>query len=105
MSWQDILKDTRSELKEMFSQDEDIIERYDSLPDDAKTFVEQLMQQASKNPERRRNIKNSIYAVLGFGREYSTSKTIDAETKAAEEYLEYLSIQDVPEFKDIMIKN
>tara|TARA_B100001123_G_C15035911_1_gene917354 strand:- start:117 stop:620 length:504 start_codon:yes stop_codon:yes gene_type:complete len=101
MSWQDILKDTRSELKEMFSQDEDIIERYDSLPDDAKTFVEQLMQQASKNPERRRNIKNSIYAVLGFGREYSTSKTIDAETKAAEEYLEYLSIQDVPEFKEL----
>lgn len=101
MSWKDILKDTRSELKEMFSQDEDIIERYDSLPDGAKKLIEELMQQASKNPEERRNTKKTIYSILGVEREYSTSKTIDAETKAAEEYLEDLNIQDVPEFKEL----
>ena len=101
MSWQDILKDTRSELKEMFSQDEDIIERYDSAPDEIKAFVDMLLEKISENPNRKAQSKASIYAMLGFGREHSTSKTIDAETKAAEEYLEDLSIQDVPEFKEL----
>tara|TARA_R100000152_G_C6780065_1_gene212386 strand:- start:3807 stop:4313 length:507 start_codon:yes stop_codon:yes gene_type:complete len=102
MSWQDILKDTRSELKEMFSQDEDIIERYDSSPDEVKSFVDMLLEKISENPNTKARYKSSIYAMLGFGREdYSTSKTIDAETKAAAEYLEDLSIQDVPEFKEL----
>ena len=78
MSWEAILKDTRSKLKEMFSQDEDIVERYDSSPDEAKEMIDTLIQRAEHNrgqwstkpgsygSNRILNIKKTIYSILGL---------------------------------------
>jgi len=107
MSWRNILKDTKSELKEMFSLDEEAIERYDEMDDEMKKFIQVLMQKASENPREKKRYKDSIYAVLGLledSGEYSPSATIDAESKAAEEYLENLSVKDVPEFQELKSK-
>ena len=109
MSWKDILKDTKSELKEMFSLDEEAIERYDALPDAAKNMIQTLMQKASENPRQKKGMKKTIYAILDVNltednKEYSPSATIDAESKAAEEYLENLSVKDVPEFQELKSK-
>ena len=109
MSWKNILKDTRSELKEMFSLDEEAIERYDALPDEVKNMIQTLMQKASENPRQKKGMKKTIYGILdinltGDSREYSPSATIDAESKAAKEYLEYLIVKDVPEFQELKSK-
>lgn len=89
----------------MFSLDEEAIERYDEMDDGTKQFIQILMQRASNNPRNKKRHKHAIYTVLGMHEDrYSPSATIDAESKAAEEYLEYLSVKDVPEFQELKSK-
>tara|TARA_R100000781_G_scaffold110566_1_gene76107 strand:+ start:7368 stop:7796 length:429 start_codon:yes stop_codon:yes gene_type:complete len=82
MSWKEILKDVKSELKEMFN-DEKVIERYDAVGDAEKEMVESLMFVPSKFPDRDKRVRQAIYAVLGLDsyKEYP-------ETKSAPDYLE-----------------
>ncbi len=82
MSWKDILKDVKSELKEMFN-DEKVIERFDAVGDVEKEMVESLMLMAAKYPNKAKTFRQSIYMVLGLDpyKEYP-------ETKSAAEYLE-----------------
>ena len=82
MSWKDILKDVKSELKEMF-KDEKVIERFDAVGDAEKELVESLMLMAAKYPNREKTFRQSIYMTLGLDpyKEYP-------ETKSAAEYLE-----------------
>ena len=87
MSWKEILKDVKSELKEMFN-DEKVIERYDAVGDAEKEMVESFMAIASKytdaaDPNKAKRIRQAIYSVLGLDsyKEYP-------ETKSAAEYLE-----------------
>ena len=79
---EDILKDVKSELKEMF-KDEKVIERFDAVGDAEKELVESLMLMAAKYPNREKTFRQSIYMTLGLDpyKEYP-------ETKSAAEYLE-----------------
>tara|TARA_B100000029_G_scaffold253135_1_gene250097 strand:- start:6778 stop:7020 length:243 start_codon:yes stop_codon:yes gene_type:complete len=74
MSWEAILKDTRSKLKEMFSQDEDIVERYDSSPDEAKEMIDTLIRRLEHN-RGQWAIKPGSY---GSNRILNTKKTISS---------------------------